>query len=321
MPSLTLPLVILGGRDRRGSELPEEGHDKHPIHGYKAVDLRIGGRPLISLLLERLRACGCFDPILLAGPERVYRPVCPDLPMVDTDGSFGQNIRAAFEALEGISHVGHVAFTTCDVLPEPKELRALLADFETHRDLDFWMPQIRVPRGPEALGESGWKPRYRLVPEGETEAVDSLPGHLIVVDPKAVRSNLLFRLFDLSYQTRNRPVAYRRAVIARHVMLNLVLADLRLLARLELPTATWDIVLNGLAIARGLRAGTMTAEELAHRVRKVYIRRSHRRRHPERKGRMPVLAGLSLAKDVDTEEEARELAQRLSTDPGPEENP
>ena len=104
-------------------------------------------------------------------------------------------------------------------------------------------------------------------------------------------------------------------------MLNLVLADLRLLARLELPTATWDIVLNGLAIARGLRAGTMTAEELAHRVRKVYIRRSHRRHHPERKGRMPVLAGLSLAKDVDTEEEARELAQRLSTDPGPEENP
>ena len=308
---MTFPLVILGGRDPRATELPRAGQDKHPIQGYKAVDLRIGGRPLISLVLERLRACGCFEPILVAGPRRIYRSICPDLTIIDTDGSFGQNIRAAFNGIEGHAAGRPVAFISCDVLPEPEEVRSLLKDFHRHDDLDFWMPQIRVPEGRGSLGESGWKPRYRLIPEGETHPVDSLPGHLILVDPGAVRRGLLFRLFDLSYRTRNRPVAYRRAVIARHVLLNLLLADLRSLARFELPTNTWDIAINGLAIARGLHAGTMTAEELARRVRKVYIRRRHRRRFPWRKGRMPVLEGLSLAKDIDTEEEAREVEEHF----------
>ena len=320
MPRMTFPLVILGGRDFEGSKLPQAGQDKHPIHGYKAVDLRIGGRPFISLLLERLEACGCFEPILLAGPRRIYGPVCPELTIIDTDGSFGENVRAAFQGVES-SFPGrgrHVAFVSCDVLPEPEEVKALLGDFHRHENLDFWMPQIRIPRTRESLGESGWKPRYRLIPDGETQAVDTLPGHLILVDPQAIRRRLLFRLFDLSYRTRNRPVAYRRAVIARHVIFNLILADLRLLSRGRLPTVSWDIVVNGLAIARGLRRGTMTAEELARRVRKVYIRRRHRKRFPENRGRMPVLEGLSLAKDVDTEEEAREVEKNLARPPGGE---
>ncbi len=321
MSPATFPLVILGGGDSRASQLPESGRDKHPIQGYKAVDLRIGGRPLISLLLERLRASGCFDPIVIAGPERIYAPVCPKVPILDTDGSFGQNIRAAIEGIETQLEGRYAAFISCDVLPDPDEMRHLLEDFYRHEDLDFWMPQIRVPETEESLGESGWKPRYRLVPDGETEAVDSLPGHLILVDPRAIRRDLLFRLFDLSYQTRNRPVAYRRAVIARHVLFNLLLADLRSLGRFELPTTTWDIVRNGLAIARGLRAGTMTAQDLARRVRKVYIRRRHRKQFPHRRGRMPVLPGLSLAKDIDTQEEAREAERRFAQDPVPKEAP
>ena len=50
------PLIILGGRDRRGSRLPEAGQGKHPLRGYKGVDLEIGGRALISILIERLVA-------------------------------------------------------------------------------------------------------------------------------------------------------------------------------------------------------------------------------------------------------------------------
>ena len=51
----TLPMIILGGRDRGTTVLPEEGRNKHLLRGYKAVDLEIGGRPLILILIERLR--------------------------------------------------------------------------------------------------------------------------------------------------------------------------------------------------------------------------------------------------------------------------
>jgi hypothetical protein len=307
-----LPLIILGGRDRGATELPSRGRDKHILLGYKAVDLRIQGRPLISLLVERLRACGGFDPVYVAGPSRVYRPVCPDLEIVETDGSFGENIRAAIEVIQEKNPRARIAFTTCDILPKVNELKSLLEDFHQHRPLDFWMPQIRVPDDPAELGESQWKPRYRLVPEGETKAVETLPGHLVIVDPRALRLELIYKIFQLSYRTRNRSVAYRRAAIGRRVMGTLLAADLKRLATLRMPEITWDVARSGLAIAHGLRSGTMSAATLARRVGRAYVTRRHRRHYPERQGRMPVLEGLSLAKDIDTEEEARELELILS---------
>jgi len=279
--------------------------------GYKAVDLRIHGRPLIDLLVERLRASGGFDPIFIAGPSRVYGPACPDLEVIDTDSSFGGNIRAAIEFIQEKTPRARIAFTTCDILPRVEELKSLLSDFHHHRPLDFWMPHIRVPEDPAELGESQWKPRYRLVAEGASEAVETLPGHLVIVDPRALRLDLLYKLFQLSYRTRNRSVAYRRAVIGRKVMGTLLMADLKRMTRFRMPEITWDVVRNGLAIAHGLRSGNMNAETLARRAGRVYVTRRHRRNYPERQGRMPVLRGLSLAKDIDTEEEARELEQIL----------
>ncbi len=312
-----LPLIVLGGRDRRSSTLPEAGQDKHQLRGYKGIDLKIGGRPLITLVCERLQASGAFAPLYVAGPRALYEGVVEAVSTIDTDGDFGQNIGAALAAVMTLHPGSPVAFTTCDVLPDQTDLAGLLADYRRHAPLDFWMPLIRVPEDPSRLGESQWKPRYRLVPEGETAAVEILPGHLIVVDPLALRRDLLYRLFELSYRTRNKSVEVRRLVIARKLLGSLIFEDLRRLARLRPPTFTWDVTVNGLAIAAGLRSGRMGANRLAHHVAGVYVRRLHRREHPGRQGRMPILDGLSLAKDIDTEEEAREMAKKLQL-PEPE---
>ncbi len=42
-------------------------------------------------------------------------------------------------------------------------------------------------------------------------------------------------------------------------------------------------------------------------MRRVFALRSHRLRHPDRRVRMPLLRGMSIARDIDTVEEARAL--------------
>ncbi|MCH9652160.1 MAG: nucleotidyltransferase family protein [Deltaproteobacteria bacterium] len=306
-----IPLIVLGGRDRHTTVLPKQGEGKHLLKGYKAVDFRINDRPMIHLLVDRMKACGRFDPILIAGPKAIYDPLDTGAEVVDTDGDFGQNIRAGVEAAMARYPSQQIAVVTCDVLPEEAELRALLEDFESHQPCDFWMPQFRAPANADKLGASQWKPRYRIAPEEGLEPVETLPGHLLIVDPQATRLELVYFLFELSYRTRNRSILQRRAIIARHAMSALIKHDLRLLLAGELPTVTWDIVTNGLAIAKRLRSGRVSAPELARRVSRIYIHRRHRKAHPERQGRFPVLEGLSLAKDIDTAEEANEAARLL----------
>jgi hypothetical protein len=311
MVATKVPLVVLGGRDRSSTTLPGAGQDKHLLTGYKGVDLRIGGRPLISLVLERLQATGAFDPIFVAGPLAIYRPVWPEERILPTDGFFGENLRHSLEGARARCPGQPIGFTTCDILPKVEELSALMADFHRRRPLNFWVPLIRVPADPSRLGESQWKPRYRLIPDGASQAVETLPGHLVMVDPEVFRLPIVYRILQLSYKTRNRSVAYRRAVIARRVLGSLLAEDLRRLCRFQAPTLTWDVVRNGLAIARGLRSGQMSADDLAKRTERMFVLRSVRQQFPQRQGRMPVLEGLSMAKDIDTLEEAKEAEYHL----------
>lgn len=315
MDHISIPLIVLGGRDRRPPTLPEGSPLRHPLLGYKGIDLRIGDRPLITAVAERWQQNGTFGPIYLAGPAALYRGLAPGLELVDTDGNFGQNLRAGLEAVIAAHGQGPTAVTTCDVLPDLAELDGLLDNYRRVAPCDFWVPQIRVPDDPARLGASDWKPRYRLVPEGSDTPVETLPGHLVIADTAALRLELLYRMFTLAYRTRNRPVMYRRAVIARATIFSLVLEDLRALVRLRPPLLTWEVVRYGSALARNLASGTIRTEHLARLVQRLYVLHSHRRRYPERRGWMPVLEGLSLAKDIDTEEEAREMTRQLSPSP------
>jgi hypothetical protein len=300
------PIVILGGCDREPATLPERGRGKHALRGYKGVDIRIGGRPMIQTVVERLESSGAFGPVFVAGPEAIYRQHGVSAQLIDTDGTFGQNIRAALEGV-GRQHPGQpIAFTTCDILPEVETLEALMARFVAEAPCDLWCPLVRAPEDPSRLGASDWKPEYRVIPRDGAPAVATLPGHLVIADPQALRLNFIYRLFQLAYSTRNRSIGYRSMVMLRGVLAELLYQDLLHVLGLRWPTLTWDVVAWGLPATRRLRQGVITRVELEDALRRMFVTTAHRRRYPGRRVLIPIVDALSIAIDLDTEEEARE---------------
>jgi len=306
-----LPLVILAGSDPHPAELPESGAGLHPLKGYKGMDLKIKGLPLIDLLLECLQASGHFNPIFIAGPKKLYGAARHGAVVIDTDLNFGKNIEQSVTAVRASCGSGLMALITCDILPKVNELHRLMDDYYQNTPLDFWFPVILAPEKPQQIGASFWKPRYRVVPEPGKPARTLLPGHLIVVDTDALRLPLVYRTFDLAYRTRNRPILYRLGLIVSHIFLGLVVRDIRNVMTLRLPTLTYTVIYNGIALALRLRKGVITSDELADRLHNIFVMYRHRRCYPNRKGRLPLMHGLSFAKDIDTEEEAQEITDRF----------
>jgi hypothetical protein len=306
-----IPIVVLAGTDRKPAELPAQGRDKHPLIGYKAVDVRIDGKTLIEAVVERLRDSGWFSPIHIAGPRRVYAEFAGPASIIDTDGSFGDNVHAAVEQIGARRSGTPVAFTVCDILPDSETLNRLMTDYHDNAPCDFWFPMVRAPERRERLGASAWKPVYRIVPEMGQAAVEILPGHLVVADPRALRLRFLYRLIDLGYRTRNRSIDRRRGVMVRGVLTDMLYQDLLHMLRLRLPTLTWSVLRSAIPAARLLREGTITRRGLEETLRKIFVKARHRRAHPERRVVLPIIEALSLARDIDTEEEARELGGRV----------
>jgi hypothetical protein len=109
----------------------------------------------------------------------------------------------------------------------------------------------------------------------------------------------------------------RRKVMLQSLLRYFLGQDLKALVTLRAPVLTWEVVRHGTLLTHGLRRGDLTVEDIAVHARTMLMERSHRKAHPERHGRLPILDGLSLAKDIDTEEEAREAERRLAgDDPG-----
>ena len=306
-PIKKVPLIVMGGSDPVPAALPEEGAELHPIRGPKGMALTIGGRPLIDLLLEPLKESGCFDPIYIAGPVSEYGEVRQGCRVIETNSGFGANIAAALEVVVPESADGVVALTTCDILPTANELRELMSDYYARLPIDFWFPLIITPTEPDQLGASFWKPKYQVVEEPGGEPISFLPGHLIVVDTMAARVPLVVRAFDLAYKTRNRPILYRLVVMISGVLAGLLKHDLKHLLAFRVPTMTFSVVYNGVMLALELRKGDSTADQLALHLEKSFVHYRHRRKYPERVGRLALMQGLSLAKDFDTQEEAAEL--------------
>jgi hypothetical protein len=306
-----MPLVLLGGRDRRSTVLPKAGEGKRLLRGYKAVDLRLGERRLIEVLIERFRATEAFDTVYIAGPRAIYEPLGLDVEIIDTDASFGENLAVCAQTMMEREPGRQVMFTTSDILPDVGELKDAIDDLRSHLPLDFWMPQIRVPVDKEELGQSSWKPKYRFIPEKEDEPVRVLPGHLIAVDPAVAYRDLIYRFFGGLYRTRNLPIRKRYFALTRRVLFTLMRDDVLGLLRFQWRNNTLRVVYNCLVAAKKLIVGNSTQEELEVRMRRIFIRVEHLRRHRELRGRVAVLGALSLAKDIDTEEEAQELARQI----------
>lgn len=301
---MTLPLLVLGGGDRNPHYLPPSGRDKHPLTGCKGADVLIGGRRLIEVVLDRLAALpGVFGPFYVAGPAQAYREV-PSAQLIDTDGDFGQNVEAGIERVRH-DHPGKpIAVTTCDVLPEADDLQGMLGHYRSHAPCDLWFPLVRLDDEGD-LGESAWKPRYRIVDRtGQPVAV--LPGHLVIVEPAGMRLRFLYRMLQSAYASRNRSVKYRRWYLVRSLARDILAEDWRELTAGRLPTLTLDVLLT-LHAVRKLILERLTEAELDRALRRLFVHRTHRLAHPRRQTLLPILEGLSLARDIDTLEEAKAL--------------
>ena len=298
----TIPIVVLGGTDRKPVTLPDAAAGDKPLSGYKGVDLKIRGKALISEVVDRLRATGLFEPIYIAGPEHIYAPLDLDATIVDTDSSFGTNLKVVEEALRRIHPNRSLAFTVCDILPDVETLRDIAARYRRATPCDLFYPLVRANA---ELGASQWKPTYGIIPNGEDKPVRILPGHLVIADPNALRLRFIFRLIDLAYRTRNRNMRTRRTVFLLRLIPRMLYVDMRNLLIFRAPTFTIEVLRAGLGAVRDLHAGTLSQTQVEDALRKIIVRGRHRRLHPARQVHVPVVDALSLALDIDTEAEAR----------------
>jgi hypothetical protein len=302
---MTLPLLVLGGGDRKPHHLPPRGRDKHPLTGCKGADVLVGGRRLIDVVLERLTGLPeVFGPFYVAGPARVYREIAAAT-LIDTDADFGGNLEAGIERVRHDHPGSPIAVTTCDVLPDRDEILGMLAHYWAHAPCDLWFPLVRLPPDEGSLGESAWKPRYKVLDQNGTPA-RVLPGHLVIVEPEGMRLEFLYRLLQSAYDSRNHSMRYRRWYLLRRMTRSILAHDWRELAGGRLPTMTLD-VLAAVRAARRLIRGTLPEADLECNLRRVFVHRAHRLAYPERRMLLPILEGLSLARDIDTVEEAKAL--------------
>jgi hypothetical protein len=299
-----IPLVILAGSDRRASKLPEAGADHHAIAALKGVDLTLGGAPLITRVIERWRAVPEVGPIWVAGPADRHRDVGAD-EVIDTDGTLAANVHAAVARACRDGRQGPVSFATCDVLPDLTELEPVRADLRRHPNCALWYPLVRFPE--EGLGAFGWKPHYRLAPAPGEPAVPILPGHWLVIDPIALRMHFAEDLIDLAYRTRNRSVTSRQVTMMLTELGRFLWQDVRHVLALRAPLLTITLMTTGVRITRDLRRGDLDVETLGRRVRRMIVKARDQRRSPPVRVRFPIVDAVSLARDVDTREEAEEL--------------
>jgi hypothetical protein len=306
-----IPIIVLGGRDPRTSEMPAGVEDLHPLAGYKGVAVRIGGRVLIDWVLERLEESGQFSAVYIAGPQTVYAGHQRSATVIDVAGSIDETIRVGLEAVCRAHPGVPVALTTCDVMPDVDTLEQVMAKYRAAAPCDGILPMIHAPEDHAALGASAYKPVYHVVPEAGDAPVEVLPCHLAVLDVGAFRMNFIYRVLRLIYGTRNRPIEYRRVVILRGIIFELLFQDLRHVLGLRLPNLTWTVLHTGLPAVRALKAGTITRAHLEDAIRRIFVTARHQSRYPERRVLMPIVEGLSLALDIDTEEEAAAMGGEL----------
>ena len=138
------------------------------------------------------------------------------------------------------------------------------------------------------------------------------PSHMAMVNPNALRLTLIYKSFQLAYSSRTRPVFTRFLYILSGVLFFLLKRDLANLFRLRPPLLTPIVLFNAALLSHRLGRGSITQRQVETHLHQIFGNEPHRRKYRDRTGRVPVLDGLSLALDIDTEEEAEELAVEIS---------
>ncbi len=295
-----MPAVILAGSDRRPGPVPPGARAHDFLAGYKGAEIEIGGRPIVQFVRERLIESGCFSCVLVAGPGSVYEPMAPGA-VIDTDRDLGHNLRRIFAACQWSARL---CIASCDIVPAAADVRAALDLWKAAGGPDFWVPLVEIP--PD-LGASAWKPKYGIKPGPDEPARLYRPGHLGVLDLRAVRTGFLCKMIALIYRLRNRELERRRKIIFGLVVGDLLGQDLLNMFRLRLPTMTWTALKRGWRLYSRLRQGRLSLAELEDALTELLIRGDRRRRGAVRFTPCDLE---SLARDLDTVGEVAEHGGR-----------
>lgn len=307
-----IPIVILGGSGGQPTQLPSVGDGFHPITGYKGIDLRIGGRALISHLIDRIAASEGFGRISIAGPSRIYGESRPHFDVVDTDGDLGANVRAAVRAVAAPT----IAFIACDVLPSAQELRQLATAYAEAAPTPLWFPLVGTPR--DDLGASSWKPGYQFRVEKSERILDKtpdsitvFPGHLVIAQPQHLRMAFFYRLTAAVYAARNQTIPQKSRILITRLIPALIWEDLKGICRGRLPTYGYRMIRTGVSVTQPMRDGQLTIAEAAAALTKLTVV------DPSTHAvALPVVDIRSLATDIDTEEEAHQIGAVTRSDLG-----
>lgn len=302
-----LPILVLAGSDATPGPIPRGMQPGEMLSGFKGTLPLASGKPLAAELVDRLRQSGCFAEPRLVGPRRIFAPLV-DVEVLDVEGSLAQSLaRLRTWCLQELPKGDSLAVCACDILPTPQELQQLMAEhYQPHRESVFWGEFVTA--APAAMGASGWKPAYRfLAADGAPESV--YPGHLFVIRPAALRLRLIGHLLQLAYRYRNLPLARRPLPMLWHGLGRLLREDLAGLARGKAPTLALGIPWHALRAYFRYRRGRLSFEEFERRLAKVLVHRHDQHSGAGRPVVFSLTTLLSLAKDLDTWAELREVCE------------
>lgn len=305
--AMKIPITILGGSDHRPGPLPEGEKHLHSIGTCKGVDVKIGSKSLVEHLVDSFNQSGKFGPISIAGPLQVYQPLQLDVTIVDTDGSVGENLEEAIKShTDTYGPSTPMAVATYDIVLQPSDLVYLGEKYALEGNTAFWMPLVSKPDDKTKLGAFEWKPTYQLKECNDSQPIDILPGHLAIFTPESIDWPLLFRLLNFAYESRNHNITERKRHLVKNVIRDLVKTDFRQIRSRRLPHYTFSILKNGLRLASKLRHRQIVLEELQSIIGAMFLRRDISNPGTVR---FPLVNILALAEDVDTEEEAADVAR------------
>ena len=299
--------IVLAGSDPPAGVIPRGLKREDMLTGYKGAYRLPWGRCLAGELVERIKESDRFEEPILVGPRRIYDGQV-DCQIVDAEGNLMTTLQTAIQVIRNrFSFSSPVAFSTCDILPTPDEIRRLLETcYAPYQECPFWWQMVEAK--PEELGTSAWKQPYPIRPDVGQPPKNLYLGPLVIARPSALRIGLVNRILELMYRYRNREIHKRHFRMIARGLGTLVTEDLHALSSLKLPLLTVSIPYYALRGYYRLRYQALTMPDIESAVAKAFVRREFHHAAHSRPVVFAITRILSFAKDIDTKAELAEVA-------------
>ena len=307
--SKKIPLILLGGSDEKAGPVPADLNEGDMLRGNKGLMQLPNGKTLADELVTRFRTSGCFQEPVLIGPAEEYENKI-SCEIENSHGDLSMTLSHVNSLIrERYSNETSLAICATDILPTVDEIQKIMREsYQPNCESAFWCQLIRSE--PDEMGASSWKPNYLFKTEQDSQPVIFYPGHLVIIDPKAIRIKMMIHLLKIAYQHRNIELSKRPRSLLFAGLWELIREDFQNLFRCQLPVLSWSIPYHALTGYRRFRKKELTIPELGNIVAHMFL---HRKELHERK--QPAVFSVSdirsFAKDIDTKAEWEEIAHRI----------